>query len=189
MKVFTYFPTNLWSVDCTLDNDKLLHKIEEFVSKTESENGIETSNEGGYQGHEFKDQEFYDEVAKFVPVLNENDFQSFKIYSWVNVNKKGNSNRRHSHFTSDTLISGVYYVKVPKDSGRIRFYDPRPNINTAPDMKYYNDGNTYHWFTPIENTLIMFPAWLEHDVEPNQSQEERISISFNIFDVEWTSQV
>ena len=52
-------------------------------------------------------------------------------------------------------------------------------------MRYYNDANTYHWFTPVPNTLIMFPAWLEHDVEPNQSQEERISISFNIFDVEY----
>ena len=57
------------------------------------------------------------------------------------------------------------------------------------NMRYYNDANTHHWFAPVENTLIMFPAWLEHDVEPNQSQEERISISFNIFDVEWTSQV
>ena len=86
-------------------------------------------------------------------------------------------------------MSGVFYVSCPEGCGKIRFFDPRPNVNTAPDMRYYNDANTHHWFAPVENTLIMFPAWLEHDVEPNQSQEERISISFNIFDVEWTSQV
>ena len=180
MEVFTYFPTNLWSVDSTLDNDKLSHKIEEFVSKTESENGIITSNEGGYQGHEFKDQEFYDEVAKFIPVLDKNDFQSFRIYSWVNVNKKGNSNRRHSHFTSDTLISGVYYVKVPKDSGRIRFYDPRGElIHKALDWRYYN-GYEYHYIEPKEGQMIFFPCWLEHDVEPNKTDDERISIAFNV---------
>jgi|TARA_R100000482_G_scaffold104042_1_gene46769 uncharacterized protein (TIGR02466 family) len=95
-------------------------------------------------------------------------------------------NERHHHDAhSGVFMSGVFYVKCPEGSGKIRFYDPRPHINTAPDMRYYNAGNTHHWFTPVPNTLLMFPAWLEHDVEINKSKEERISISFNVFDVEY----
>lgn len=76
-------------------------------------------------------------------------------------------------------MSGVFYVTTPKDCGRLRLFDPRPFIIGAPDMKYYNDGNNYHYFDPTPNLLVMFPGWLKHDVEPNLSDEERISIAFN----------
>ena len=29
-------------------------------------------------------------------------------------------------------------------------------------------------------TLLVFPAWLEHSVDANASESERISISFNV---------
>ena len=32
---------------------------------------------------------------------------------------------------------------------------------------------------PIEGRIIMFPAWLWHSVEPNKSNDIRISVSFN----------
>ena len=32
---------------------------------------------------------------------------------------------------------------------------------------------------PIENRAVIFPAWLWHSVEPNKSNDIRISISFN----------
>jgi uncharacterized protein (TIGR02466 family) len=32
---------------------------------------------------------------------------------------------------------------------------------------------------PVENRVIMFPAWLEHLVDLNESNDTRISISFN----------
>ena len=34
-------------------------------------------------------------------------------------------------------------------------------------------------FEPIAGRLIMFPSWLTHCVDPNESDELRISISFN----------
>ena len=100
---------------------------------------------------------------------------------WVNINKTGDYNEIHDHNPYDgTALSGVFYVKTPANCGRIRFYDPRPFITKAPDMQYYNDGNTYHYFDPEPNMLLIFPAWLKHMVEPNKSNEDRISISFNI---------
>ncbi len=29
-------------------------------------------------------------------------------------------------------------------------------------------------------TLLLFPAWLAHSVDPNESAEERVSVSFNM---------
>ena len=52
---------------------------------------------------------------------------SFQFDAWININRKGDYNKRHHHFAmySSLFLSGVYYVSVPEDSGRIRFYDPR----------------------------------------------------------------
>ena len=32
---------------------------------------------------------------------------------------------------------------------------------------------------PQENRVLMFNSWLWHNVEPNKSNEDRISVSFN----------
>ena len=34
-------------------------------------------------------------------------------------------------------------------------------------------------YEPIAGRCIMFPAWLIHGVEPNESNDIRISVSFN----------
>ena len=178
--------------NCNLDLEQLERKCRDHMVTEPSNN---KSNVGGYQGHYFNlhnmgsymdDNSLYTLIEKNIPSLDSKPIQNFKYQAWINVHTFGASNERHNHDShAGTFMSGVFYVKCPEGCGKIRFYDPRPHINTAPDMRYYNDANTYHWFTPVPNTLIMFPAWLEHDVEPNQSQEERISISFNIFDVEY----
>jgi uncharacterized protein (TIGR02466 family) len=42
---------------------------------------------------------------------------------------------------------------------------------------------SYLWrevhYQPIAGRLIMFPSWLNHCVDPNQSDDIRISVSFN----------
>ncbi len=186
------FPTPLIKVDCNLDLAQLEHKCREHRATEPSGN---KSNVGGYQGHYFninnmsphiQDEDLYTIIKRSLPSLKSQPITGFKYEAWVNMLGYNAYNERHHHDAhSGAFMSGVFYVKCPEGSGRIRFYDPRPHINTAPDMRYYNAGNTHHWFTPVPNTLLMFPAWLEHDVEINKSKEERISISFNVFDVEY----
>ena len=50
-----------------------------------------------------------------------------------------------------------------------------------PDYEYYHASQLYNFIEPQEDMILFFPSWLEHDVEVNQSNEERISIGFNIF--------
>ena len=45
----------------------------------------------------------------------------------------------------------------------------------------WNRANSEVWsLDSSEDTLLIFPSWLDHYVEPNESDEDRISISFNV---------
>ena len=106
---------------------------------------------------------------------------------WANINPRHGFNRHHIH--PNTLWSGVYYVQVPPDAGRILFSDPRPQAqNLTPRYVRGQQRKREVWsevnFQPIEGRVILFPSWLPHEVEPNMSELEgqagdRISISFN----------
>jgi len=100
---------------------------------------------------------------------------------WANINPPGGFNRPHTH--PNSLWSGVYYVKAPKNSGHLKIEDPKPSSLISRPRRKEGQLQTYLWnevhFEPIAGRLIMFPAWLNHCVDPNQSNDIRISVSFN----------
>jgi uncharacterized protein (TIGR02466 family) len=111
---------------------------------------------------------------------------------WYNVNRRYNYNTAHMH--PDSYLSGVYYVKVPADSGRIVFDRPQTEADRMlfQTQWFLNNSitvdnpriNTEHWFVPEEGMLLMFPGHLTHSVEQNLSADEddrRISLSFNLY--------
>ena len=109
------------------------------------------------------------------------DSEPFLGSMWANVNPKGGMNRAHLH--PNSLWSGVYYVKAPKNCGLLRIDDPRTSsAMTRPKLK---KGNIPHRlfrelnYEPQAGRLIMFPSWVTHCVDPNESDELRISVSFN----------
>ena len=57
---------------------------------------------------------------------------------WANINYPGSYNKQHIHPNSQW--SGVYYVKVPKNSGRLFVEDPRPGPNIMLPRRI--EGNT-----------------------------------------------
>ena len=177
MQCFQYFPTNIWFGDLDLDNDRLKKVIKDFVKSQES---VVKSNRGGYQGHDFNDEIWCNTIASSIPHLEEKPFNAVRIFSWVNINSNSDYNTRHSHFNTSNFLSGVYYVSVPENSGKIGFYDPRPWMTDTPDNVYFHGGHRCYKIQPEEGMVIFFPPWLEHDVEPNKSNEERISIAFNV---------
>ena len=100
---------------------------------------------------------------------------------WANINPFGGYNKPHVH--PNALFSGVYYVKTPPNCGRLIGQDPRPGIQTCMPTRKKGQPPKHLWrdvhLQPQENRAIIFPAWLWHSVEPNQSNENRISVSFN----------
>ena len=104
--------------------------------------------------------------------------------AWININPSGAFNSKHNHPNSD--FSGVLWIKCPKDSGNIIFENPMGyhmfNQINSYDEDFKDQINLHHcyWFPPIEGRVLIFPSHLEHEVEINKSNEDRISVSFNI---------
>ena len=48
---------------------------------------------------------------------------------WANINPTYSYNKTHTH--PNSMWSGVYYIKVPKNSGKLFLEDPRPGPNHA----------------------------------------------------------
>lgn len=180
MNLYNMFSTPFWVAEVEFDNERLLQEIYKFSMEVPNQ---DRSNSGGYQGHGFKDPEWVKLINSAVPELEQNPIKKMGMAAWVNINQYGHFNHRHTHFNSDIFLSGIYYVKVPENSGGVRFWDPRgPLISTSMDHKYFNHGYTFHELQPDPGTLCFFPSWLEHDVLPNMNpqREDRISIAFNI---------
>jgi uncharacterized protein (TIGR02466 family) len=187
MQHYDYFSTRIWSDNLgNIDNKKLKEEILDFSRKQKS-NVI--SNVGGYQGHEFYNEELFNTIKEKIPFLKKNLIEEYSLYSWVNINEYGDYNRPHAHLNpersdqdeNDVLLCGVYYVSVPEKSGGFRFYDARgPYVTQTMHHQYYLNGVNYQEIYPKEGMLIFFPPWLYHDVDVNLSNESRISISFNV---------
>ena len=107
--------------------------------------------------------------------------QIAKITSmWSIINKKDAFNEKHHHGNSS--LSAAYYVKAEQNAGNIVFFDPRQsNVFHHPSSKEVNNINAQvQSVTPKAGTLVLFPSYLEHKVDPNLSNEDRIVISFNV---------
>ena len=151
--------------------------------------GSKLSNAGGWQSNSFAIGNKGDLLHKFLincidgfPPIRESI--SLYITAWVNINKKGDYNIKHNHPSSD--LSGVLWIKCPKKCGDIIFDNPSgfEDFDTLESytQEFKNQTNFYntYFFTPTEGRILVFPAHLNHHVEPNESNEDRISVSFNI---------
>jgi uncharacterized protein (TIGR02466 family) len=100
---------------------------------------------------------------------------------WANINPPGGSNAPHIH--PNSLFSGVYYIKAPKKSGNLVCNDPRPGVQLNMPARKEGRPSKDLWrevhLEPVEGRIIMFPFYLWHNVEPNLSNDIRISVSFN----------
>jgi uncharacterized protein (TIGR02466 family) len=99
---------------------------------------------------------------------------------WVNVMPRGTAHSLHLHPLS--VISGTYYVRVPRGSPGLKFEDPRlDRYMGAPPRKADAAPRNRNWVVmpAAAGGVLLFESWLRHEVVTNQSAGERISISFN----------
>lgn len=112
------------------------------------------------------------------PVIPQLKEKNFKIMnSWINIAEKGIKHDYHSH--PGYTIAGVYYYRVSDKQGGLCFNNPNLMIYNAG----FPEGRTSPQsieMVPKDGDIVLFPAWLQHSTVENQSDEERISIAFNI---------
>ena len=181
-----FFPTILYAKDFQLDLNQMTQNI---IKWSKEDKGITKTNVDGWHSEtnmhtKIEYKPLVDELFKMVyEVFNEEWLDGrVKIGNmWANINPPGGYNKPHVH--PNSLFSGVYYVKTPPNSGQLVCSDPRPGIQTCMPNRKKGEPPKHLWrdlhLQPKENRALVFPAWLWHSVQPNKSNENRISVSFN----------
>jgi uncharacterized protein (TIGR02466 family) len=126
-------------------------------------------------------------VDKFVyEVIGVDKRQAWTITtSWVNKARPGDYHNNHWH--SNSMVSGVYYIKTNPKSGAICFNKDRGYNNLwgdtiCIDFDIDTDYNTKAaGIHPSTGDLLLFPSILNHSVLLNESTEDRYSLAFNVF--------
>tara|TARA_Y100001951_G_C11260057_1_gene251943 strand:+ start:307 stop:1053 length:747 start_codon:yes stop_codon:yes gene_type:complete len=202
MQCIQLFPVDIFIEDTTnltVDNEKL---SEEILKREKSKEGRDISNVGGWQSQPLLTNETWDEFDNLLDFVKKS-FEKVCVHSryqkkikfgiaspWLSVNRHRDYNQVHQHGQMDW--SWVYYAKSPKKCGDIVFIDPRIRKTMRPQdhlMTKEHEANhmpnpalcTQYKMPVLDGRLVIFPAYVEHYVEPNLSQEPRISIAGNIF--------
>jgi hypothetical protein len=92
--------------------------------------------------------------------------QPLKVGFWFNEMQVGDVTSAHIHEEDDELLSGVYYLSVPKGSGDLILGE---NSKADKHLK----------ITPKSGDFIFFSPSLLHAVEENKSLNMRLSIGLN----------
>ena len=183
-----HFPTPSYIAD--IEHPTLNQELErDIVAWSNKDKGITRTNVQGW--HSPTNMSELPEYAKLVSMLyacqktiyEQEHLDSEPVLGnmWANINPPGGMNRAHQH--PNSLWSGVYYIKAPKNSGHLKIDDPRssaamvrPNQKKGPvPARLFRETH----YEPVAGRCIMFPSWLMHCVDPNESNDIRISVSFN----------
>jgi uncharacterized protein (TIGR02466 family) len=183
-----YFPTPIYIAD--IKHPTLNQELEkDIVEWSKKDKGVVKTNVQGW--HSTTNMAELPQFKKLIDMLyacqktiyDQEHLDSEPVLGnmWANINPPGGMNRAHQH--PNSLWSGVYYIKAPKNSGDLKIDDPRssaamvrPNQKKGPmPARLYRETH----YEPIAGRCIMFPSWLMHCVDPNRSNDIRISVSFN----------
>lgn len=111
--------------------------------------------------------------------------------AWPIVSRPEQEVGAHCHNTAH--ISAVYYIQVPTedtaDPGSLVFFNDARVNEVSPGLgsentdimdadNYFNQ--LYTAYVPVEGRLLIFPAKQRHAVTMNETDEVRVSLSFDI---------
>lgn len=191
MNIIQIYATPVWESTYPEFNDhkqQFLDCVTKF--KTKYPDGIHKSNINGYQSpmtltHETSMAPLFEYIAQTAQkAMFDMQFVNCDVYisaAWANFNESRNQyNCEHIH--QDTF-SGVFYLQVPENSGKLCLVNPgmNPLWQGAMLVDKKNKFNADRLrIEPKESQLLLWPSYLSHAVEPNAHDETRISISFNV---------
>ncbi|MCY6492558.1 TIGR02466 family protein [Leptolyngbya sp. GGD] len=111
--------------------------------------------------------------------------------AWPIISRPDQGVGAHCHNTAH--VSAVYYIKVPtgemSDPGSLVFFNDARVNEVSPGLGSENtdivDADNYlnqldTAYAPVEGRLIIFPAKQRHAVTMNETDEVRVSLSFDI---------
>jgi len=187
--VLPMFPTLVWKAQLKADFHEAMDAQIVAALQRLRQGALPLAPGQGWQSHQelHKLEEFQDlmscinrmirGVLRFLRI----GYDAFEITGcWATILASGAAHRAHCH--PNNFLSGVYYVRAPPGADTINFHDPRVQTSVIrPPVVELTAENTDQVVVRVESgTLLLFPSYLEHSVDANTGDEERISISFNI---------
>lgn len=179
-----WFPSVIWSGLLSGVDNKALETF--AYDRKNLDPGVTISNYVGWQSGPILqgDNEHFDQLVSVISEQMNNcaaqaDLPEVEIQNiWININCPGAYNHLHNH--AGGLLSGVYYVKSVPEQGNI-FFERGDNAEyfLPPIEKPNYFTSTATTYKAVTDAVYIFPSWLKHSVQPNLTQEDRISISFN----------
>ena len=117
---------------------------------------------------------YYTSRDKHFETLLSQQTQKCDLSIWTNVNEPGSINDLHTH-KSETFA--CTYNLQTAGTGYLTFKNPANVLN---DCHYKSPFTRAHRVEPQDGDLLIWPAWVPHLVERNESNKQRINIAINI---------
>jgi uncharacterized protein (TIGR02466 family) len=128
----------------------------------------------------FIDEQIFIFKQKLLQMKDANEI--YITQSWVINSNPNQFHPKHKH--PNSVISGVMFFDENNDESLppIRFHRTLEMFPLDFEFDNLNESNAgCRSFETVQGSLILFPSLLEHDVEKNQSDRVRTSISFNTY--------
>ena len=185
MTVIPLFPTLVYC--CHIPVPKGL--VDYTLNLSKKDEGMARSNRGGWHSScgLHCDKQF---VKKYLNYFGESLTEQLSIPEfyitncWLNVNKAGDYNSLHNHPSCD--FSLVWHIKTPQNCGNLLFKNPQMfneyRFLSCLPKETQEKHLSYKIYTieSTEGNCFLFPSHLYHQVESNESEETRISMSANL---------
>jgi uncharacterized protein (TIGR02466 family) len=160
-------------------------QVENFLyslKETQSNSDVH-SNRKGWQKNELQNmpqlknlidaigEQFYNFIQHELNPISPCKFYLGNMF--CNINPTGAYHLPHIH---EGDFTGVYYVKAPKNCGNLCLINPHQCQSTAKMTSLFANVKLEEKIEPIEGCGYFFPTYINHYVEENLSDEDRISI-------------
>lgn len=189
-KVFErlWWATPVW--ECPVEDIDNKSIVEYCYKVRDEKPGVNISNRGGWHSGELITpippalEQLFNELTVFVNDVPQRYMGTSDLVLgnwWININGKYDYNMPHDH--QNSVLSGTYYVQVPEENmGDLVLHrgDTAEFFLTSKVEREQTMANATAVPCPVKESMFyLFPSWVKHSVERNNTDSERISIAFN----------
>ena len=207
-QIFNFFPLSVLKSKIDLSDEQKKKMLDEIFDMEKKSKNVEYKNQtsswtGDTQGFEYIHNNpvfdsFFEEVKKkiveYLEIL-QIDHEQLDIFiqrSWATISKEKENIALHKHLQSH--LSFAYYLKKVETDANLLFIDETkhneflpglflsPTSNKRQIIKKRNISNSAAIvFDAKEDEIVVFPSKTAHQTQPNIKNDNRVSISADIF--------
>ena len=191
MNIFNLFPTPVGFIPGVITQDECNDLIDsvincdKLVSNNNTDRLTHTAAVDSLRGKHIDNlcEKLAPHIRDFgYQLLGDDSLDWHVIGLWGNIMNPGGWQYKHNH--GNSIMSGVVYLQMPKGSTATRFW--RKERGDTYFLAHDGPGRTTDYnceYVDLNNVkatdVVLFPSHMQHGVEQNNTDGDRISIAFN----------